>query len=170
MAKKKMDLPKVRELKAQKEAYLRAFVQSGFVHAKAMEMVGIKSRTTIWEWRKTDVEFANALLEVREQEGDWYENQLRTLSAGIPKVDADGKLIGWHVKPSKTAIITKLNAQFKDRGYGYRVQHDHQHSSQKKESRIDLNRLTKEQRETWYKLLDLATIPDDEIQDAEIVE
>jgi len=169
MAKKNPDLPLKREQDALKESFIRAFVQTGFNQTKAMEAIGIKSRATIWNWKKTDPAFAAKLVEAREQEGDWYENQLRTLAAGIPKIGADGKLIGWEEKPSEVAINSVLNAKFKDRGYGYRVRHEHEHST-KKESRIDLMRLTKEQRELWYELLDLATIPDDEIQDAEVIE
>jgi len=168
MAEKNSNLPKVQEQAALKVAYIKAFVASGFIVWKALEAVGIKSRTTVWEWKKTDKDFADALIDAREQEGDWYENQLRTLSAGIPEVDEQGKLTGWKEKPDTTAVNSVLNAKFRDRGYGYKIRHEHEHSN-KKESRIDLMRLSKEQRETWYELLDLATIPDDEITDAEIV-
>lgn len=169
MAKKRALLPAEDQRVELKARYVEAFIASAFNHTRAMEAIGIKSRSTVWEWRKTDTAFARALVDAREREGDWYENQLRTLSAGIPEVDENGKLIGWKEKPEISAIQTVLNAKFRDRGYGYRVRHEIETGSEK-ESRIDLSRLTKEQRETWYSLLELATIPDDEIQDAEIIE
>ena len=171
MAKKQQTRSEIMkaEQNALKDAFLRAYVAAGFNQSKAMESVGIKSRQTIHNWKKADPGFARAMIETREAEGDWYESQLRILAAGIPKVNADGKLIGWEEKPDATAINSVLNAKFKDRGYGYRIRHEHEHST-KKESRIDLTRLTKEQREQWYMLLDLATIPEDEIQEAEVIE
>ena len=168
MAKKKPDLPAVKANAALKEAYIAAYIATGFVQYRAMEAVGIKSRSTIWEWRNTDSAFANALIEAREQEGDWYENQLRTLSAGIPELDKDNKLTGWKERPDTTAINSVLNAKFKDRGYGYRIKHEHEHTQ--KESRINLERLSKNEREAWYWLLEKATIPEEEITEAQIIE
>lgn len=168
MAKKKPALPLKTEQDALKQSFIRAYIAAGFNQTKAMEAIGVKSRATIWNWKRTDPAFARDVVEAREQEGDWYESQLRTLSAGIPKIE-DGKLVGWIEKPDTTAINTVLNAKFKDRGYGYWIRHEIDDIN-KRESRIDLQRLSKEEREQWYVLLDKATIPEDEIQDAEVIE
>lgn len=167
MAKKKSLSPAKLEQDALKASYIAAFVASGFSQTKAMEAVGIRSRATIGNWKKTDPGFARDMIEAREVEGDWYENQLRTLAAGIPVV-REGKLVEWKEKPDTTAINSVLNAKFRDRGYGFRIRHEIEPT--KPESRIDLGRLTKAEREQWYLLLDKATIPEDEIQDAEIIE
>jgi len=169
VAKKKALTPGQIQRQTLKEAYITAFIATGFNQTKALEAVGIKSRTTIFEWRKTDKRFSDALIEAREAEGDWYENQLKTLASGIPDVDKEKKLIGWKEKPDLGAIQTILNAKFKDRGYGYRIRHEIDDIN-KRESRIDLSRLTKDEREQWYSLLMKATIPDNEITDAEIIE
>ncbi len=169
MSKKSKQLPAEVTRNELKNAYIRAYVAAAFNQTKAMEAVGIKSRSTIWEWRKTDKDFANALNEAREAEGDFLENQMRVLARGIPEVDKEtGTLIGWKERPDATAINSMLNAKFKDRGYGFRIKHEHENLN-KKESRIDLNRLTKAEREQWYILLDKATIPDGEVHEAEII-
>lgn len=82
--------------------------------------LGIR-RSTLYEWLKSDPEFATALNEAREKIVDMAENRLRTLIQGVPKfeIDADGekRFAGWIEKPSETAIIFILKTRGKKRGY-----------------------------------------------------
>jgi len=153
-----------------KAEFLDAYKASMFNISKAIKMVpGVNSRTTIYSWQKTDKAFALAMIEAREELKDFAESQLIVLARGIPKVEQDtGKLLGWDERPDSAAVIFMNKALNKDRGYVEKIQHEH---NTRPPSRIDLDRLSKEEREEWYRLLDKATIPDEEeIQNAEIVE
>ena len=169
MAKKKTTPAKLDppDLKAE---FLDAYSASMFNISQAIKKVpGLNSRTTVYSWMKTDPAFANAMILAREELKDFAETQLIILARGIAvKDEKTGVLKEWKEKPDSAAVIFMNKALNKDRGYVERVEHEH---AVKRESRIDLNRLPKKDRETWYRLLEKATIPDDEegITDVEVV-
>jgi hypothetical protein len=174
MAKKKTTpavIKKETELRAMlKVEFLEAYSATMFNISEAIKMVpGLNSRTTVYSWQKTDPAFANEMILAREELKDFAESQLIVLARGIPKVTkGTGKLIGWTERPDPASVIFMNKALNKDRGYVERVEHEHT----RKESRIDLNRLTKKEREEWYILLEKATIPEEEegITEVEIVQ
>jgi hypothetical protein len=162
MSKKSTTPAKRNEVRAPelKKEFLEAYRASMFNISKAIKMVpGLNSRTTIYEWIKTDPSFANDFQDAREDLKDFAESQLIVLARGIAETDEKGKLLGWKERPDSAAVIFMNKALNKDRGYTERIEHEH---GIKKESRIDLDRLTKKEREQWYKLLEKATVRDDD--------
>lgn len=123
----------------QKEQVLEWLPKLRFHISKTCKKVGIH-RTTLQYWLKTDEEFKKNYLAVQEEKMDDSEERLFLLSQGIPKIDQNGKLTGWEVRPHFGALVTLLKAQAKDRGYGDYIEID-----DKREGDIDVaNKTDKE--------------------------
>lgn len=85
-----------------KELMIIALNQNLGIVTSACKAVGV-SRTQFYEWRKTDVRFANAILEIEERGKDFVESLLiRHIRRG-----------------SLIAIMFYLNAKARDRGYRF---------------------------------------------------
>ena len=129
------------------------------------------SRRTYYNWLE-DAGFAEMVWEAREAEKDFYENQLRVLARGVPKLgekgtDQEGQLIGWKERPDTAAVIFALKTQAKDRGYV----EGPEDRKEIQDSGLDFTRLSKEEKEMLFRLIDKATIrPDENITDAEIID
>ena len=139
----------------EKRAFIMAYQNTLGNIGKACEQVRIHRRTYS-EWRKRDPEFDAALRLADEYEKDWWENQLKIAARGMPKYDAEGNVTGYIVRPDVAAIIFGTKIRCRDRGYVERQIHTLETDTT---PRIDLNRLTADERETWFKLLDKATPP-----------
>lgn len=119
---------------------------------RAMKM----ARGTFYNWQERSPQFATAIQEVRDEEKDWWESQLKILARGIPIIDPETrKLIGWKEKPDTAAVIFGNKTINRDRGYNDKIDVNVNIGLQ---PRIDLMRLTQAERDTWYKLLDKATV------------
>lgn len=112
------------------------------------------SRTTFYNWKERDPQFAAALVEVRDEEKDWWESQLKILARGIPILNEQNQLVGWKEKPDTAAVIFGNKTINRDRGYGDKVDVNVNINL----PRVDLMRLTQTERDTWYRLLDKATV------------
>lgn len=125
------------------------------------------SRRTFYNWIETDEQFRAEIAEAKEKEKDWWENRLRILGRGIPKLNEKGKIIGWEERPD-TAVVIFVNKRLnRDRGYGDRAPD----VPMETERRIDLTRLNPEQLKVWYELLDIIMVdPQEEALDTEYVE
>lgn len=149
-----------------KAAFLIAYANNMCDVSKACKAIKI-SRPTFYNWLKADRQFATDVNIVKQEEKDWWESQLKILARGIPKVDANGRLTGWTVQPDTAAVIFGNKTINRDRGYNEKLDINVQQAN---ESKFDIEgRLTKEERKLWYQLMDKARIPDDDIQDAEII-
>jgi len=93
-----MVVPKTTE--AYKEAFLKVYANKSLHLMRACEAADV-GRSTVWKWRQTDPEFAQAVLDVEEGLIDDIEDALITLCK-----EGDVK-----------AIIFFLRAKAKHRGY-----------------------------------------------------
>ncbi len=99
-----------------KEAILEALVSNDFHITNACKNVGI-DRKTFYNWLNRDQEFADLYLMIQEQDLDNSELTLRRLRDGVPKLDQDGKFIGWKIRPDTLAVMFHLKTKGKKRGY-----------------------------------------------------
>lgn len=98
----KNNITKNRTTEHKKELMLIALNQNLGVVTIACKAVGV-SRTQFYEWRKTDLQFANAILEIEERGKDFVESLLiRHIRRG-----------------SLIAIMFFLNAKARERGYRF---------------------------------------------------
>ena len=92
---------------AKKQAFLKAMTENLGNITKSCDAVGIKSRTTIFNWRKNDTEFDEAVTNIDEYVLDFVENSLfKQIQEG-----------------NTTATIFYLKTKGKARGYIERVDH-----------------------------------------------
>jgi len=109
-------------------------------------------RDTFYEWYNKFDDFKRAIDAEREAMKDFVESQQYRLIRGIEKKDAKGKIIGWEERPDSRLIENFLNRRCKDRGYTERIEHRDIPPG----SGIDMTRLTPEQRQQLYALMELA--------------
>ncbi|MGB4092737.1 MAG: hypothetical protein WBK46_12485 [Ruminococcus flavefaciens] len=114
------------------------------------------TRKTFYEWLKTDEHFRALIDEAREEIKDFAESQLLTLMKGIPKLDEQGRIIGWVSRPDTAAIIFFNKTRNKDRGYVERME-----IRSREEPTINMERLTEEERQQLYRLIAKADTDDD---------
>ncbi len=88
--------------------------------AKALNI----NRKTFYEWLKEDANLKEEIELIDDSLLDFAESQLRILMRGIPKIDVEGKLIDWTVKPDNASIIFYLKTKGKKRGYIERTEHE----------------------------------------------
>jgi hypothetical protein len=117
------------------------------------------ARKTFYAWYNdgADSRFREAVDEAREEIKDFAESQLLTLMKGIPKLDDTGKIVGWISRPDTAAIIFFNKTRNKDRGYVERLE---VRNRNEEPASIDMSKLTAEQRQQLYGLLDIAA-PDE---------
>lgn len=106
------------------------------------------NRKTFYDWYNSDTAFREAVEEARQEIKDFGESQLLTLMKGIPKLDAEGKIIGWVSRPDTAAIIFFNKTKNKDRGYVERVE-----IRNREEPTIDMAKLSAEERKQLYDLI-----------------
>jgi hypothetical protein len=109
-------------------------------------------RDTFYDWYKKFADFKQAVDAEREAMKDFVESQQYRLIRGIPKVDKEGKQTGWIERPDARLIENFLNRKCKDRGYTERIETRDVPPG----TGIDMERLTPEQRQQLYALLELA--------------
>jgi len=116
---KRLTVEEQRELeRANKKALIIELLPRKNYHiGKVCEAVGI-SRRQFYRWMEDDEEFNEKVEDKRAYDIDDSEEKMKLLRHGVPKLNADGKLVGWIVKPHFGALITHLKAKAKDRGYG----------------------------------------------------
>ncbi|WP_421752905.1 hypothetical protein [Croceimicrobium sp.] len=91
-------------------------MSNDFHITNACKNVGI-DRKTFYNWLNRDQEFADLYLMIQEQDLDNSELTLRRLRDGVPKLDQDGKFIGWKIRPDTLAVMFHLKTKGKKRGY-----------------------------------------------------
>ena len=97
-----------------KRAMIIALEKSLGVVQDACKSINV-GRTTYYEWLKSDEEFRQGILEIKEVSLDFVESKLFELINGIRKESSRGKI--YNTPPSVTAIIFYLKTQGKKRGY-----------------------------------------------------
>lgn len=140
-----------------KEQFIAIFRSNATDVSQSCKAFGI-SRVTFYEWCKNDELFAAQVAECREEIKDFGESQLLRLMKGIPKLDDKGKHIGYLVRPDTACIIFFNKTKNKDRGYVERLEVRNRDEAP---STVDMTKLTAEQREQLYGLLDIANKDDD---------
>jgi hypothetical protein len=104
----------------EKMQFIEVFKKNATDVSRACKAFNI-TRQTFYNWYKCeDPAFRNAIDEAREEMKDFGESQLLMLMKGIPKIDADGKHIGWIVRPDTACVIFYNKTKNKDRGYDER--------------------------------------------------
>jgi hypothetical protein len=83
------------------------------------------TRKTFYDWLQKDKELKREIEIIDDSLLDFAESQLRLLMRGIPKLDIEGKLIDWIVRPDNTSIIFYLKTKGKKRGYIEKTEIDH---------------------------------------------
>jgi len=151
----------------QQKQFINFLTAKMFNVSKACKAFGI-SRKTYYQWLDRDPEFAEMVWEAREAEKDIFEDNVKLLARGIPKVDKDGKLIGWVERPDTASAIFLNKTQNKDRGY---IEGPEKADGTIEDDSLDFSRLTQDERTIFFNLLEKATIQkDSNIEDAEIIE
>lgn len=105
---------------AERQQFISIFRSNATDVSRACKAFGI-ARKTFYEWLKNDEAFAAMVEEEREAMKDFGESQLLTLMKGIPKLDANGKQIGWISRPDTACVIFFNKTKNKDRGYDERT-------------------------------------------------
>lgn len=107
--------------KEQKLAFVAVFRSNATDVSRACKAYNI-TRQTFYNWYNDteDKDFKNAIDDARDEIKDFAESQLLTLMKGIPKLDADGRIIGWTARPDTACIIFFNKTKNKDRGYDER--------------------------------------------------
>ncbi len=140
---------------AEKERFVEVFRSNATDVSRACRAFRI-TRKTFYEWLKTDEHFRALIDEAREEIKDFAESQLLTLMKGIPKLDEQGRIIGWVSRPDTAAIIFFNKTRNKDRGYVERME-----IRSREEPTINMERLTEEERQQLYRLIAKADTDDD---------
>lgn len=85
---------------------------------EACRSIGL-SRSTFYDWLKSDSEFKDAVRDIQETAIDYVEGKLFQKISGITmgKHDAEGAIVTYDIPPSDTAIIFYLKTKAKHRGY-----------------------------------------------------
>jgi AcrR family transcriptional regulator len=104
-----------------KQKFVAIFKSNATDVSRACKAMGI-GRKTFYNWYndKDDSTFRDAIDDAREEIKDFAESQLLTLMKGIPKLDADGRIVGWVSRPDTACIIFFNKTKNKDRGYDER--------------------------------------------------
>lgn len=111
----------VTHTKEQKLAFVQVLRSNATDVSRACKAYGI-TRATFYNWYNDpeDKDFHDAVEDARDEIKDFAESQLLTLMKGIPKLDADGRIIGWIARPDTACIIFYNKTKNKDRGYDER--------------------------------------------------
>lgn len=101
-----------------KKAMIAALEKSLGIVTDACRSAGI-SRTTHYEWMKTDPEYKLEVESIEDIAHDFVESKLHEKIKGIEmgKVGLDGEVQTYSLPPSDTAIIFYLKTKAKKRGY-----------------------------------------------------
>lgn len=105
----------------EKRLFITIFKNNATDVSRSCKAYGI-DRKTFYAWYndKEDSTFREWVDEERETIKDFGESQLLTLMKGIPKLDKDGKMVGWISRPDTACIIFFNKTKNKDRGYDER--------------------------------------------------
>lgn len=75
------------------------------------------SRNTLQKWIAANPEFKDIETEERKRKLDKLEDTAMIKAMGIPKLDKEGKLIGWEVPPDGPTLTKLLAIYGKDEGF-----------------------------------------------------
>jgi len=131
----------------ERQTFITIFRSNATDVGRAAKAFGI-NRKTFYDWYNTDEAFRAAVEEARDEIKDFGESQLLTLMKGIPKLDKQGKIIGWISRPDTAAIIFFNKTKNKDRGYVERME-----IRNREEPTIDMAKLTEAERKQLYRLI-----------------
>ena len=99
-----------------KKKFLDLYRKKNYNVAKTCRDMNI-SRSTYYSWTHRYKDFARAIEDIQEEDIDDSEEIMRVMRKGIPKLNEDGKFIGWITKPDVVANIFFLKTKGKGRGY-----------------------------------------------------
>jgi hypothetical protein len=102
-----------------KAQFITIFRNNATDISRSCKAYGI-SRQAFYDWYKADPVFAAAVDDEREAMKDFGESQLLTMMKGIPKLNEQGKQVGWISRPDTACIIFFNKTKNKDRGYDER--------------------------------------------------
>lgn len=85
-------------------------------YSKIAQALGV-SRQTIYNWCNEDKQFREAINDYKMRLYDEALTAARALCVGIPKVDKQGKLIGWIERPDPQTVRYILSTLGKNEGF-----------------------------------------------------
>lgn len=94
--------------------------QTGGNLTQTAEIFGV-NRTTVYDWVKSDPDFAAALNDSRGKMLDECITVSRIVALGIPEKDPSGKIIGWVSPPDSGMLRYLLGTLGRREGFGENI-------------------------------------------------
>lgn len=99
------------------DKFIDVLKQTGGNLTQTAEMFGV-NRTTVYDWIKSDPDFAAALKDSRGKMLDECITMSRIVALGIPEKDPSGKIIGWVSPPDSGMLRYLLGTLGRSEGFG----------------------------------------------------